>query len=246
VSDEDFAPYELPGRVRCDRFCEFMKQKVDVRKPEGREVLRRFLEPTIPEAVKLVEDLTAFVHIEPDLPGTDKRFTNAGAIRISVDQTREEIIEYLRGIREHNATADLAFYAYRDMDSCDWRPFVKAAVERSPVSLEATKSMSIAGVYEWLTRMKDASLYDGNRLAQPDEVANYYTGDGLEKAFVLANVLRHRTPEQDLHLEVDNSDVVLRGAQEYRFVSAKRLQGQVDMRADCTIAVACPSCPPDA
>ena len=124
-------------------------------------------------------------------------------IQISVEQSREEIIEYLRQIRADNAVADLAFYAYRDMESCDWRPFVKAAVERSPVSLEKTKSMSIEEVYEWLNRMPDVSIYDGNRLAQPDELANYRTGDGLEKAFLLANVLRHRQPEQRLHLEVD-------------------------------------------
>jgi len=239
VSDEDFMHYELPGRVRCDRFNEFIRQKrIDVREPGGREALRKFLEPMIPEAGKLVDDLADFVHIEADLPGTNKRFIEAGAIRISPDQTREEIIESLRQIREHNTTADLAFYAFRDMDNCDWRPFVKAAVERSPVSLEMAKSMSVDGVYEWLNRMKDVSIYDGNRLAQPDEVANYYTGDGLERAFVMANVLRQRNPEQDLHLEVDNSRVLLCGAQEYRFTSAKRLQGQVDIAADGEIAVA--------
>ncbi len=238
VSDEDFTPYELPGRIRCDRISDFMdRQKIDVREPAGREALLRFLEPTIPEAGKLVDDLASFVHIEPDLPGTKKTFRDAGVIRISPDQSREEIVEYLRRIREHNTTADLAFYALRDMDSCDWRPFVKVAIERSPVSLDAAKSMSVEGLYEWLNRMKDVSIYDGNRLAQPDEVANYYTGDGLEKAFVMANVLRHRNPEQDLHLDVENSHVLLRGAQDYSFVSAKRLQGQVDIAADGGIAI---------
>lgn len=239
VSDEDFTPYELPGRVRCDRLSEFLdRQKIDVREPSGREALRKFLEPTIPEAGKLVDHLASFVHIEPNLPGRDKEFLDAGTIRIAPDQTREEIVEYLRQIREHNATADLAFYGLRDMDNCDWRPFVKAAIERSPVSLDAAKSMSVEGVCEWLNRMKDVSIYDGNRLAQPDEVVNYYTGDGLERAFVLANVLRHRNPEQDLHLELDNSHVLLRGAQDYPFVSAKRLQGQVDIAADGGIQVA--------
>ena len=71
--------------------------------------------------------------------------------------------------------------------------------------------MSVEEVYEWLNRMPGASIYDRNRLAQPDELANYRTGDGLEKAFLMANVLRHRNPEQPLHLEVDNSRVLLRG-----------------------------------
>lgn len=241
VSDEDFVRYEIPGRVRCDRISDFMgRQKIDVREPAGRETLRSFLEPTIPDAGKLIDDLASFVHIEPNLPGPDKKFLDAGTIRISVDQTREEIIDYLRQLRGHNTTADLAFYALRDMDSCDWRPFVKAAIERSPVSLEATKSMPVEQVYEWLGGLEDVSIYDGNRLAQPDEVANYRRGDGLEKAFLLANVLRHRDPEQGLHLEVDRGAVRLRGAQEYSFVSAKGLRGQIDIAPSGGIEVAVP------
>jgi len=253
VSDEDFVRYELPGRVRCDRLCELLtRQKVDVREPRGRETLREFLEGTVPEVDKFVDDLTKFVHVEAELPEVDKNFADAGVIQISVDQSRAEIIEYLRQIRSQNSVADLAFYAYRDLESCDWRPFVKGAVERSPVSLEKTKSMSIGGVYEWLNRMPGASIYDRNRLAQPDELANYGTGDGLEKAFLLANVLRHRNPELPLQLEVDNSHVLLRGARKgvagilpairgrdaldtYEFVSAKTLQGQVDITPEGSI-----------
>ncbi len=242
VSDEDFVPFELPGRIRCDRLQEFItKQQIDVREARGREALRRFLDGTIPEAGKFVNDLTDFVHIEADLPGNDKNFSDGSAIQVSTGQSREEIIEYLRRIRTRNTTVDLAFYAFRDMETCDWRPFVKAAVERSPVSLEMTKSMSLQGVYDWLIRMHSASIYDGNRLAQPDELANYYTGDGLEKAFLLANVLRYRHPEQELHLEADNSSVLLRAAQDYEFFSAKSLQGQVDITPAGEISVAAQS-----
>jgi hypothetical protein len=239
VSDDDFVPYELSGRIRCDRLTEFLAQRQpDVRRPGGREAMRQFIDGTIPHADQFVADLADFVHIDADLPGADRTFTDAGVIRISPGQSRAEIIEYLRQIRAANPVADLAFYAFRDMETCDWEPFVKAAVERSPVSLEVTKAMSIAGVYDWLSRMPSASIYDGNRLAQPDELANYPTGDGLEKAFLLANVLRHRAPEQELHLEVDNGKVLLRGGQDFEFTSAKTLQGQVDIAPDGRIAVA--------
>ncbi len=245
VSDEDFVRFELPGRIRCDYLQEFItKQKIDVREARDREALRRFLDGTVPDAGKFVDALTDFVHIEADLPGTERNFSTGGVIQLSTEQSREEIIEYLRRIRAHNTTADLAFYAFRDMESCDWRPFVKAAVERNPISLEMTKSMSLQGVYDWLTRMHSASIYDGNRLAQPDELANYYTGDGLEKAFLLANVLWHRHPEQELHLEADNSRVLLRGAQDYEFVSAKRLQGHVDIMPAGEISGAAPTAHP--
>ena len=97
--------------------------------------------------------------------------------------------------------------------------------------------MSVEEVYEWLQRMPGSSIYDRNRLAQPDELANYGTGDGLEKAFLMANVLRHRNPEVPLQLEVDSSRVLLRGAQEYEFVSAKSLRGQVDVDPDGSITL---------
>jgi hypothetical protein len=239
VSEEDFVPYELPGRVRCDRLCEFLtRHKTDVREPRGREALRKVLGGTIPEVDQLIEDLMSFVRIEAQLPDADKSFASAGAIQISAGRSREEIIDLLRRARADIAVVDLAFYAFRDMESCDWRPFVKAALERNPVSLEKTKSLSLAEVYEWLNRMPAASIYDANRLAQPDELANYGTGDGLEKAFLLANVLRHRHLEQGLRLVVDRDKVVLHAGQEYTFTSAKTLQGLVDIGLDGAITVA--------
>ena len=67
-------------------------------------------------------------------------------------------------------------------------PFVKAALERSPVSKEA-----LAGLPDPLGRIAalgDESIYDGpSRLAQPDEVWNFGTGDGLEKCLLAANAL---------------------------------------------------------
>ncbi|MBN1361759.1 MAG: hypothetical protein JW993_14275 [Sedimentisphaerales bacterium] len=233
VHDEDFIRYEIPGRVRCDRLNEFLQRdKPDVQTSEGREAVRRFIEPVVPDAAGLVETLADFLHIEPRLPSREKTFTPVEPIRLSVDQSREEIIAYLSSKRQTIPTVDLAFYAYRDMDTCDWRPFVKAAIERSPVSLGMVESKSIEEVYVWLREMNSQSLYDGNRLAQPDEVANYLTGDGLEKAFLLANVLRRRTPEQALALTVDNGRVLLRGAAEFEFVSAKHLQKRVQVSPD--------------
>lgn len=225
VADEDFVRFELPGRLRCDRLCEFLKQGIDVRRADGREAVKKFIEGTVPDADQFVEALGRFVHIEANLPAGDKTFSNGQAIEISPDWSREEVIDYLRSIRPHNTTADLAFYAYRDMETCDWRPFLKAAVERSPVSLEKTQAMSVDAVYDWLQAMRSDSIYDANRLAQPDEVANYLTGDGLEKAILLANVLRRRSPDRELRLEVDGSRIVLRAERDYEFSSAKTLQG---------------------
>jgi hypothetical protein len=232
VSEEDFVPYQLPGRIRCDELEKFIeKEKPDLRNSEGRYALRKYLEAAIPDAQQLVDKLADFLHTKAKLPSFDKNFIAGEPIEISTEQSREDIIEYLQSVRRGNITADLAFYAYRDMETCDWTPFVKAAMERNPVSVKMAESMSVEEVYAWLGRMEDASIYDGRRLAQPDEVANYKTGDGLEKAFLLADVIRERSPEQDIKIIVDDSKVVLRGQDEYTFVSSKKFKKQIDVPA---------------
>ncbi len=234
VSEEDFVPFQLPGRIRCDMLNEFIgKEKIDLTRPEGKTALRKFIEPVVPDAGRFVDELADFTHIEAKLPSLEKTFSPVEPVEIRPDWSREQIIEYLRQIRTKNTTADLAFYAWRDMESCDWVPFIKAAVERSPVSIALTSSMSVEQVYDWLQQMPDTSIYDGKRLAQPDEVANYKTGDGLEKTFLLANVIRHRNPRQEIKITADNSAVAVEGR--YNFVSDKKLEKQICIDADGAI-----------
>jgi hypothetical protein len=238
VSDEDFAPYELAGRIRCEQVENFItSQKIDVRNSQGKAALQKFIEPVIPDAKQFIDQLANFVYTEAKLPSLDKNIFPREPIRIPVENTREQIIDYLQAIRANNPVADLAFYAYRDMESCDWTPFVKAAVERSPVSLRMAESMSVEQVFAWLGQMKNASIYDAKRLAQPDEVANYKTGDGLEKAFLLANVIHQRNPQQDIEIIADNSNVVLEGPQQYQFTSEKGLKKHVRISRDGAIHV---------
>jgi len=233
ISDEDFVPYQLPDRIRCDLLEDFIeKQKPDVRSVEGKAAFIKFIEPVIPDTKRFVDELVDFVHIEAKLPASDKNFLPAEPIEISVEQNREQIIDYLQHVRQGNPIADLAFYSYRDMESCDWLPFIKAAVQRNPVSLQMAETMSVEEIYAWLEQMKNASIYDGKRLAQPDEVVNYKTGDGLEKSFFLANIIRQRNPEQNVEIITDKSQVILKGRNEYRFVSTKELKKRISICAD--------------
>ncbi len=225
VSDEDFVRYQLPNRIRCDELDEFItKHKSDLRNGGDRTALKAFLEPVIPHAEQFVNSLADFIYTKASLPKSDKTFSSPDPIEISIEQNREELIDYLQHKRRSNVTADLAFYAYRDMESCDWAPFVKAAVERNPVSIEKTTALSLDQVYQWLGRMDDASIYDAKRLAQPDEVANYSRGDGLEKAFLLANVIRERNPAQNIEIIANKNDIVLTADSDYRFTSEKALE----------------------
>jgi len=228
VSDEDFVPYEIPGRIRCDKLDEFLRrQKIDIRNPQGRAALGTFIEPVVPDARRFVEELADFVHIEARLPAMDKDFVRVVPAQISTEQSREQIIDYLQQLRASNSTADLAFYAYRDMGTCDWTPFVKAAVERNPISIEMASNMSVEQAYDWLSGLANESIYPDKRLAQPDEVVNYGRGDGVEKALSLANIIRQRSPEQDIEIIVESDSVVLKGRNEYSFLSGKGFEKHI-------------------
>ena len=233
ISDEDFVRYQLPGRIRCDELDDFIEQqKPDIRSTEGKAALRKFIEPIIPEAQRFLDELADFMHIEANLPSSDKNYLPNEPIEISITQSREQIIDSLQHMRDNNPTVDLAFYSYRDMESCKWEPFVKAAMERNPVSIKTAESMSLEETHTWLEQMKNVSIYDGKRLAQPDEVTNFKTGDGLEKAFLLANIISERNPEQDIEIITDKKQVILKGQNEYRFESSKNFEKRISISPD--------------
>jgi hypothetical protein len=239
VSDEDFVPYQLPGRIRCDQLDDFIQQhKPDLRKTQDKSALIKFVEPVISDAPLFVGDLTDFLYTKAKLPDQDKNFLPSDPFEIPPEYGRKQIIDYLQHKRQSNTTADLAFYAYRDMESCRWTPFIKAALERNPVSIQMAGSMSIDQVFDWLGQMKSASIYDSERLAQPDEVANYRTGDGLEKAFLLANVIHERDPAQDMEIIIENNDVFVKGKKEYRFASAKSHTKRIRIDAGNVLRIA--------
>ena len=88
--------------------------------------------------------------------------------------------------------------------------------------------MSNEQVYAWLLGMHDYSIYDSYRLAQPDEVVNYKTGDGLEKAFVLANIAEKRTPENEsIRIESADRKVLITAGNVYCFSTSKGFEKTV-------------------
>ncbi len=230
ISDEDFVPYQLPGRIRCDELDDFIERyKPDIRTAEGKILVRQFIEPTIQEAQRFVDALIDFLHIEPKLPASNKNYLPTEPIQLSTKLSRDQIIDSLQQMRQKNPTVDLAFYSYRDMERCEWEPFIKAAIERNPVSVKTTEAMSIEEAYSWLEQMNNTSIYDNKRLAQPDEVVNYKTGDGLEKAFLLVNIISERNPEQDIEIISDKKQVIIKGQDEYRFESTKNIEKHISI-----------------
>ncbi|MCF7973387.1 MAG: hypothetical protein K9N55_06200 [Phycisphaerae bacterium] len=233
VSDEDYIHYELPDRVRCDRLHTFLSKHIDLQKLADRNRLVAFLSPVIPDAETLVDELVRFVHTQAKLPDSEKQFSRVAPILLTPGMDRQAIIEAITSKRTSNPVADLAVYAYRDMDQCDWEPFVKAAFVRNPVSVDRARDMSIEQVYAWLLGMHNKSIYDGNRLAQPDEVVNFKTGDGIEKAFVLANIAHHRgILDQPIELVISTQRALVTAGEVFCFPTKKTLKKTVVVHAD--------------
>ena len=191
--------------------------------------------PKLSENKSFIHDFKKFVHTVPNLPSSNKNFSPSHHLTISSSQTREEIIEYLKNSRQsavgsrqsaasnqypssiiqHPAseTADLAFYAGRHMDICDWEPFLKAVFERNPVSIAFFKDCDLPTAYCRLNEWPNESIYEGNRLALPDEVVNYQHGDGIEKALIILNLFNSRHKGTDAHFTVNGSQVIIKSDQ---------------------------------
>ncbi len=248
VFDGEFSNEPFPNRIQCEQFAEFIKnKKPDIKTENGRKHLAGLFADYMPldstgsprDAEKFVAELYDFLHIEPKLPAREKKYIPSEPIKISTSLSREQIIDYLQRQRDANIVADLAFYAYRDMATCDWRPFIKAAIERSPVSIEATKEKSLAQCFEWLSQMPNKSIYDGQRggfdkltagsprLSQPDEVANYKTADGIEKAITLANILHARDSQSEISIRIDKNKVIVEAGKRFEFSSSKQFQKNI-------------------
>ncbi|MGD9613178.1 MAG: hypothetical protein AB7V22_09790, partial [Kiritimatiellia bacterium] len=197
MDEDDFFAEPLADRIPLNKFDDFFKQgHIDLDKEEDRKKLGLEFNCYHSNACEIIDELRAFCHLEPRWPdaGQPKTFVPGPRIDLPPGLSREEIIAALEAQRGENSVADLAFYAFRDLARTDPRPFLKAAIERSPVCVEAAKAMELPMVAACLREMADESIYDSTRAAQPDEVWNARRGDGFEKAVALAAGLHARYP----------------------------------------------------
>ena len=230
IEGDDFHLSPLPGKLFLNDFEEVLELK----KPKTLEaVAEEFLKisgngfsGTIAE---MKEDLDSFLRTVPRLPGKEKKFVRKEAQpSIKPDMTREEIIQEVLSLSDDSELCRLAVYAYRLMEVTDWLPYVKAAIERNPVSFSDLEKKSVLEMYSILKSMPDESIYDGNRLALPDEVWNFGRGDGIEKAFLLAANIINKDPEGVIKLETGDGRALLEYAGEtYEFESAKSLRKSI-------------------
>ena len=177
---------------------------------------------------EMFHDLNDFICIDPKIPGINKVFINSYVPVISPEDSREKIADIIIDVTEKSETALLTMYVYRQMDRIDWIPFVKASIERNPVCFTDLNGKSVMEVYGILNNLTDESIYDGKRLALPDEVWNFRRGDGIEKAFLLADFIIQKYPDASLVIEIVNEKVILKyETEDYLFASSKLFRKSV-------------------
>jgi hypothetical protein len=200
-----------------------------------KEIEIEFIKKTGTEFEKVIqemfEELNNFIFIDPKIPDPEKIYSVTEKLKITTENDREEIINLITDQKDTSETAQLALYVYRDMDKIDWRPFIKAAIERNPVSFGDLNEKTNYEVYSILKELPRESIYDGNRLAMPDEVWNFRRGDGIEKAFLLADLLLHNDKSTTISIEIDQSKVLLTtGQHEFHFTSHKKLRKSIQIK----------------
>ncbi|HRR33854.1 MAG TPA: hypothetical protein P5026_07150 [Kiritimatiellia bacterium] len=227
IPPETFAASCCPCKIVLNDIEAFVQERsIDLCDPDDLQALRERIGDACMSGAEMVEQLVRFCHTEPRLPSTEVRFEPEGApLALSVDMTRDEVIAHVESLRTRNVTADMAFYAWRDLARTPAAPFIKAAMERNPVSATALAGVPDEEVVARVAAMPNESIYDEDtRLAQPDEVWNFGRGDGFEKALLVANVARSRGAGA-LRLTLADGEAVLtdaEGGERCRFPAGKR------------------------
>jgi len=234
IDEDEMYPDPIESRICLERLCDFLDKEVqNPVDPADLERVAAMMDCTNRHTAEIMRALADFIQIHPRLPEPGpKQYHAEKPLLLTPEMTREELFTTLDALRTESATADLAFYAYRDLSRTDWAPFLKAALERNPVCIEAVTRWSDEKIVTHLDALSEESIYDGPRLAQPDEVWNFGCGDGLEKLILLANIRLHRGTDSALLLESDGARAILSSPDGWRkeVPTAKALTCQLELK----------------
>lgn len=232
VDSEEFQYDPIPGKIMLNEVELFLKlnKDSDLQTIET-EFTKNF--PTEHEdcVKRMFTDIREFTITEPKLPSTDRSFVTESYPKLSVTDSRDDIVRRIRELAGVSEMALLALYAYREMELTDWRPFVKAAIERNPVCHIPLGGKSPDEIFDIISNLTNSSVYDSGRMAQPDEVWNFGRGDGAEKAFLMADAIIHNDPDTEVTVLLAGELVSLRhNGKDYNFSSAKGLVKKINIR----------------
>ncbi len=229
IEGDEFYLSPLQGKILLNTVEEIIHQTRGKSLKEIEDRLLR-LDGQIPGDMihEMFRDLEVFISTDPKLPGDNKNFIESVVPEISTEDDRHNIIRKIVSSSGRSETALLTLYVYRDMDRINWAPFVKAAVERNPVCLAELEAKTTEEVYNILSCMSNNSIYDDNRLAQPDEVWNFQRGDGVEKAMLLADFILQNNNQDPVAIEISVKNVNLTWKNKiFNFTSAKSFKRSI-------------------
>jgi hypothetical protein len=182
---------------------------------------------------EMFTDISDFLYTDPKLPDSNKNYLSYNVPDISVNDKRESIIGKIIENARDSEFSQLTMYTYRMMDKIDWLPFIKAAVERNPVCFQDLKGKNIQEVHDIIIAMPDESIYDGQRLAQPDEVWNFRRGDGIEKALLLADYIIQKNEKAEISIVIQKHKVRLQcSGNDYHFKSDKSFDKVIEIKGN--------------
>ncbi|MBK9389227.1 MAG: hypothetical protein IPN68_03195 [Bacteroidetes bacterium] len=158
---------------------------------------------------ELFTELKDFIFTDPKLPDPEKNYSDSFRHSFSINDSRELIIQKISESTEISEVSLLAQYVYRDMERIDWETIYQSCNERNPVCFNDLAGKSINQIYEILKNLPEESVYEGNRLALPDEVWNFKRGDGIEKAILLADIILKTESSSVIKIVIENETVML-------------------------------------
>ncbi len=232
IDPRDLHASPIENMVVINNFEDFLNQNPHLSFEEKKQY---FLEHVLPERCSRVAEvfdrMKPFLKTIPRLPDANRTYIPEPALPIRPEQSREDIQHMLFESHASHTMARLTAYVFRQMDRISWLPFVKASLERNPVSLLGMQELTPQDAYEVLDAMPSESIYDSCRLSLPDEVWNFGRGDGLEKAVTLMNVLASRG-EFPLTLSAREQQVSLTSPRHhFAFSSSKGLHKTIQVES---------------
>ncbi|PLX02312.1 MAG: hypothetical protein C0594_12100 [Marinilabiliales bacterium] len=232
VDPEEFSFARSNSKILFNEMEKFLKENSELNFEDKQNyIFKELLSLDCSDLKMFFHDYREWLQTKPKLPDDEKQYISEPKLVLSPEMPRNEIISEIYKRRDSNSYAHYAIYAYRDMEGTDWDPFMKAAIERNPVCFEDCKKRSNEEIYELLSNFSQHSIYEGKRLAQPDEVWNFKTGDGIEKAITMAAILINLNPSDKIKLQIKKQRVKLVvNKKTYNFVSEKDLTKEISVQ----------------
>ncbi|MBA4321325.1 MAG: hypothetical protein C0408_00760 [Odoribacter sp.] len=234
IEGDEFHLSPLNGKIMLndieDLLNEISHKSLD--EIENEFFLRTSFEPAV-VIHEMFNEIREFICTNPKIPEASKEYIKTKVPSIGVENSRKEIFDAIYDSAGESELSLLTLYVYRQMDKIDWLPFIKASLERNPVCFLDLNGKSINEVYNIIETLDNHSIYDGNRLAMPDEVWNYRRGDGIEKAILLADFILKNEVTFPVKIKIDHSNVTVEyDNQHYQFKSEKKLRKTIEVNGN--------------